>query len=172
MPPPTPWSVAVHLTDGNVAKARRTGAARQGFAESNGLRPTYGIDPRQGLPSHIAGAAAELAVAQLAGCEFDPNIGGDFRAPDVGDWDVRSSARIYGHLILHPRDIAERVHIRVVGVIPDFWVVGWIYGFDAMRPEFWKDPTGHRPAYFFPQARLLPWPPPPARFHYERKEAA
>jgi hypothetical protein len=54
---------------------------------------------------------------------------------------------------LHDRDNDEAVFVLVVGSYPSMKIVGWIYGEEGQKKEYWWEGTG-RPAYFVPQENL------------------
>jgi hypothetical protein len=59
-------------------------------------------------------------------------------------------------LIVREDDHEDRAYVLVRGALPKYEIVGWIWGRDAKRPEFWKNPGGHEPAFFVPEEHLRP----------------
>jgi len=165
-----PFAIPVHLTPTEVLNATNVGKARLATNLERGDYDSRGLSRENALTAHILGAAGELAVAKLANVYWNGDVG-DFAATDAGPHDVRTSEWLTARLCLHPTDKPRRVYILVVGKPPGLWVVGWLYGFDAMVPRYWGNPTGNnRPeAFWIPQADLLPWPPPPNRFFEARR---
>ena len=174
--PPFAQAFPVILDDADIAAAKRGAmrwqweAEREGNRENPRFLSSTAIQSRdEALAVAIEGAVGEVALAKLFGIPWRPNVGGDRRRPDVGHCDARTTRHLGGRLLLKPDDEMNRPHCLIVGTAPLLWFVGWIYGRDAMLPRFWRP---ERRSYWFPQAELLPWPVPPERFHYERKEAA
>ena len=76
---------------------------------------------------------------------------------DVGrNVEVRCTDLADGCLIVRANDAPERWYVLVTGKPPTFTVRGYIRGADARRPEYMRDPHGHRPAWFVPQSHLTP----------------
>lgn len=106
-----------------------------------------------GYSEKIAGAVAEYVVSKALGANWQPvkAIG----ARDVGAFEVRSTGRADGRLILHERDPDDVPFVLVTGSYPRFTVRGWILGGDGKQPQYWGE-WSKRPAYFVPQAALQP----------------
>lgn len=116
-------------------------------------RPRYGgdNDPKW----EIEGAHGEALVAQHTGIPWDGAIG-NFDALDVGPYQVRATQNPDGRLLLHDEDKPARyVLVQLIGCEAGI-LKGWMYLKDGLRKEWWADPTGKRPAYFVPTARLQP----------------
>jgi hypothetical protein len=96
-----------------------------------------------------------MAFAKWAGMYWAGNLG-NLGADDVGAVQVRTRSRHDYDLILHPSDPDERAFVLVTGVAPEFHIVGWIWGREGKRPEYWDDPARGRPAFFVPQRALYP----------------
>ena len=144
---------AVRLTDEELEFAAIAGAIQQARARAVGLAHSYGYNG-DGWGVHIEGTAAELAVAKALNRYYVPALHPQRKGEaDVGPYQVRSTERRDGCLILHPEDASDEIVFLVIGRAPDFDVVGWICAVDGKRPEFWQTYTG-RPAYFVPQSAL------------------
>jgi len=106
--------------------------------------------------SEIEGVAGEVAVAKALQLYwgFDVNT---FKDPDVGPYQVRTTDSIKKSMIMRPKDSSEEIYILVAGRTPKFTVIGWIYGFDAKRDEYWGiRGSGGDPAWWIPVAHLHP----------------
>lgn len=103
--------------------------------------------------AHIEGAAAEAAVGKALGIFWGGDVN-TFKAPDLEGWQVRATDRPGGCLIVRPKDRDGDRFILVIVSIPVFDVVGWIYGREAKRPEWFRD--SGPPAWFVPQGALRP----------------
>ena len=108
-----------------------------------------------GWQHHIEGACGECAFAKFAGLFWSGAVG-NLTADDVGPWQVRTRTRDDYQLIVHQSDPDDRRFVLVRGRCPRYAVVGWIWGRDAKRHEWWADPKGGRPAYFVPDEALTP----------------
>jgi len=145
----------VTLTNEEVKEAKEVAMARQAENVLKGRKPAYGINPQNDLRVHTLGACGELAVAKALDI---PWTGARiFRAPDVGQFEVRTTVYQSGHLILHPKDNDNSIFILVIGEENTFELKGWIYGEKGKSRSYWKDKSKKdRPAYFVPQIALRP----------------
>lgn len=144
----------VRLTEDECALADFVGARRQLAAESRGLRDAYGLDPAVARERHVEGCRAEIAFAKAANVYWT-SPGAQADKGDVGRYEVRSTDRAGGSLILHPKD-PDRVFVLVVAKTPVlFDVVGWIYASAGKAKRFWRDDVRH-PAFFVPPRMLAP----------------
>lgn len=114
-----------------------------------------GQPEEDGWTDHITGAIAELAVAKAF--NLYPSLGAkpDTVEGDAGRFQVRSTTRLSGSLILQTYDGDDECFVLVVGRPPCLDIVGWIRGGDGKRPEWWRTDVRY-PAYFVPQAALRP----------------
>lgn len=137
----------VILAPHEMLLAANVGVMRQVQNLRKGRKDSYGF---QGLgwEVHILGACAELAVAKLTGTFWNGALG-NLSADDVGELQVRYTDKPNGRLIVHPKDQDDKKFVLVRGAPPKMLVVGWMYGRDAKKKEYWDDPTWqNRPAYF------------------------
>jgi hypothetical protein len=71
--------------------------------------------------------------------------------PDIGDkYQVRGTNYATGRLILHGKDNDKAPFILVVERFPIYQLVGWIYGAEGKKPEYWWA-TAPIPAFFVPR---------------------
>lgn len=147
----------VRLSPEEFELAAIAGARRHVGARVRGLADRYGaeaLDDAWGV--HIEGTAAEMAVAKLLGRYYVPALHVQRAGVegDVGAYQVRSTTRSDGCLLVKSGDRDEDVFILVVGRAPAFDVKGWIRGRDAKREEWSRAPNGRPAAFFVPQAEL------------------
>jgi hypothetical protein len=150
-------AITVSLTAAELHQAAMIAVQRQIENLFAGRRDAHGASRDVGWSLHIEGAAGEMAFAKWAGLYWSGNIG-NLSADDVGATQVRTRSRHDYDLILHPSDPDNRVFVLVTGTAPEFRLVGWIWGGEGKRPEFWSDPARGRPAFFVPQSALHPMP--------------
>lgn len=131
------------------------GSRRQMFALQKNLQHANGLESSiNDWSIHIEGACAEEAVAKYLNIFWSGSIG-ELLTPDVGKFQVRSTPLAHGRLIVQKKDPDDAVFILATGTIPRFIIVGWMYGHEAKRGEWWCDPQGtNRHAYFVPQSAL------------------
>jgi len=164
----------VRLSFGEVVLAANAGVMRRVNALRGGWADRFGA-PADAWTADIEGCCAELAVAKTLGVYWHAYARNPKDLPgDVGGWQVRSTWRTTGRLIIHPEDTDAAVFVLVVGQAPYYRIAGWIRGLDAKRDEWWKEGDG-RPAYFVPQRDLIPWEERPegpvdARINGQEKE--
>lgn len=145
------------LTWHEVSLAAIAGCQRNVQGMARGRPLAFGADPEAAWSIHIEGACAELAVAKATNSYWEPVWAQtDDQRDDIEGWQVRSTPRRSGCLLIHQTDPDEARFVLVVGTAPTFRIAGWIVGREAKRLEFWRTDTG-RPAFFVPQSALQPF---------------
>jgi hypothetical protein len=151
--------VVITLTPEIIEYADNIAALRQGTAflkkrpNTNGLIGSFD----KLLAIHRMGARCEAAgklyFNPIRWHAFAERIKG---LPDLGNFiDVKGRAREFHNLIVQKDDEDDFAFILVCAERhPDYTLCGWLWGFEAKRPEFWDDPAGGRPAFFVPPAVL------------------
>ena len=128
------------------------GIMRQLTNLKKGHKNAHGLGNGKDWQVNVEGALAEMALAKFLDVYW---TNGEFRAPDVGVVDVRSTHHMNGCLIVHDEDDSGRVFWLLTGENGKYTIRGWMYGYEAQNKEkYWKDPVGGRPAYFVPQSDL------------------
>ena len=147
----------IELSPHNLLMAGMVGISRQVKNLSRGVRDRYGCDSSQwGWQNHCNGACGELAFAKWKGKYWDGAMN-DFAAPDVGAYQVRTSAKANQSLILHPGDSDDDLFVLVlVHALPICTLAGWIPGGAGKHGKWWTTEGVRHPAFFVPQSALLP----------------
>jgi len=151
--------LVVTLTPGEMALAAQVGCLQRINAISRGHRHKFGFEASGMDPwaTHIHAAAAEYVVARASGTFWKFNLVDDPRGTgDVVGWQVRSTERLDGCLILHPEDPPDARFVLVVGRMPELRIAGWIIARDGQASRYWRSDIRH-PAYLVPQRDLEPW---------------
>lgn len=144
----------IELTQMEIFTAASAGVRRRMSAIRHGRIQPYG-DPGENVwDIDIESAAAEMSVARAVDAFWTPVV----RKPeelegDCGAYQVRSTWRSNGRLIIHDEDLDDAVFIFVTGRIPTFTICGWMFGWEAKDIRFWKE-DAPRPAFFVPQDAL------------------
>lgn len=150
---PTVSVIDVQLEMFEVELAAAVGLRRQLEALKQGLLDTYGFTGT-GWSEHIEGAAGELAFAKATGRFWNGSINTFKSGGDVGRVQIRTRSKQDYDLLIRPDDADLDAFVLVVGTVPKFCVVGWLYGHEA-KQEKWLRYYGNRPgAYFVPQPEL------------------
>jgi hypothetical protein len=136
------------------AMASDVGRMRSLASIRQGLKHKYGMSTA-GWTESIEGACGELAVAKALGIYWDGSVN-TFKAPDVGNLQVRTRSKDHYDLIVRPEDKSEDVFVLVTGVCPDYVVHGWTTGADAKQGCYLQTYGNRPPAYFVPKDRLSP----------------
>ena len=111
-------------------------------------------NPRYGWHTDIEAACGELSVAKALGIYWDGSVN-TFKRPDLPpDIQVRTSKSYQDHLVIRSADADDERFIKVVGVHPDYELVGWIWGREGKRAEYWGERNGTYPAFWVPHAAL------------------
>lgn len=152
--------ITIPLTWPEVVLATQIGVMRQIQNMRNGAKNQYGATELDAFQRHIVSAHTELALAKSRNC-FWNGAHGDYDAADVGDfYEVRGTMHRNGRLRLHDTDKDDKpyVHARLRYEIAEkrcyVDLVGWMYGYEGKRREFWTDPQPGRFAYFVPDQKL------------------
>lgn len=132
-----------------VGARRRTESMLKGFKEKLNK-----VAADMGWNRDIEGAFAEMAVAKHLNIYYNFSVN-TFKAPDVGPFQVRHTEIMGGRLILRPDDSDQQAFYLVVGTSPTMYVVGWIYGRDGKKDE-WYCPKPEPPCWMVPQTALIP----------------
>ena len=140
------------LTPTEIMTAATIGVMRQCKAIQKGLKDAHGLKDADSWEINIEGALGECVVAKYKNVYWQGcgNVGDC----DVDDFDVRTTKRGDGRLILHRSDADERVYWLVTGSGGIYHVRGWIQGYHGKAAKYWTDPGTGRPAYFIPQSDL------------------
>jgi hypothetical protein len=110
------------------------------------------LDHQSAWNNHIEGAAGELAFAKWVGHYWSGSVN-TFKVPDVGSVHVRTSVA-NRDLIVRPKDDDSGVYVLVRGQIPEFEIIGWVYGHEAKQPLWLKNPNNGTPCYIVPTSAL------------------
>lgn len=144
------------LTIPEVMQAAFVGIMRRVNALKSGWTDRYG-SPKNAWNSDIEGCCAEMVVAKSLGVFWQGFSKAPRKLPgDIGQWQVRSTWREKGRLIVHDEDNDAAVFVLVVGSAPHYNIAGWMRAADAKNKD-WLDSGDGRTAYFVPQSALHPW---------------
>lgn len=154
-----PAHTTIRLSEAQVERAETEALRRQERNMGLGLRgrnraPATGD---RALEMHRLGALGEVAVASHLGLEdhlFTQTDATRHSCDLPGSIEVKTRSKHNYDLIVQ-RD--ERVDKKLVLVTIQNSVIrlhGWTYAGEVMKPEFWSDPAGGRPAYFVPKSQL------------------
>jgi len=148
------WSVRLGYND--MQHAAAGGITRNCENVVRGVKDKHGCDPLDGWNQHVVGALGESAAAMCLDRYWSI---GKMRAPDVWKYQVRSTTNTTNRLMLHKEDNGTDAFILVIGQGPVFRLVGWLYGHEGKKPEYWCDPTKQgRHAFFVPREAMRPMP--------------
>lgn len=151
--------ITIELTDemidyaDNVACGRRWQAWKKSRKNHNGLTGTFD----RMLAIDRLGARCELAGKRfLNPIRWNAISETIRRLPDLGDFvDVKGRAKGWHNLIVQKDDEDEFAFLLVSAERhPLYDITGWVWGKEAKRQEFWKEPVPGRPAYFIPAEKL------------------
>jgi hypothetical protein len=137
-----------------VQRASNVGCLRNLTAMRSGRQHVGGLDST-GWSEHIEGALGECAVAQALGLHWDQGINTFKTRPDVAGLQVRTRSRHSYDLLLRPGDSQRDAWVHVTGTCPEYWIRGWLWGYEALRSKYLRKDIARRPpAYFIPTADL------------------
>jgi hypothetical protein len=150
--------VEVILTWAELWQAALAGCTRRISSMKNGLNKDLHSPPgTSNWATDIDGAAAELAFAKEMGLFWSAGLN-TFKKPDVAEFQVRSTPRQTGHLIVRLNDSPEDRFFLVISNTPEFQIIGSMLGRDAKNARYWREPdNGGAGAYWIPQGDLEPY---------------
>jgi hypothetical protein len=143
--------VVVTLTYPEICLGAHVGTMRRVQNMKLGTARKYG-QKEGGWQADIMSCLGELAAAKHLDMFWAGAIG-NYDAADVGEfYEVRATEWPNGKLILHPDDPDDAPHILARVTDNKVTLVGWVYGHEGKRPEYWTTVAGHpnRPAFFVP----------------------
>jgi len=146
-------SIRVTLTWSEYHLAVYCGALR--ILESAKMKAKdHKVERGDPVDNDVQAAAAEMAAGKALNQYWGAGVN-TFRQPDIGrNIEVRRTPYPNGKLRVAPKDRDDRPFVLVRGTVPDFEVVGWIYGRDA-KQECWKgNPHNDGDVYLVPQEAL------------------
>jgi hypothetical protein len=153
----------IRLDEAQLQRASAEGRVRHERAAVRKRAQKYGQSHSSpgALRLDIAGAQAELAIAEAVGVEWRPRPAtdrdeGDVIGPD-GAWQVRSTTYFdTGHLPAHPDDPDEWRLVLVL--VEGAWcrIAGWLPARQCKRREWWRTRQRH-PCFMVPQLALHPF---------------
>lgn len=125
--------------------ARRIGSIHRGYNKNKHA-------DESNFQTDICGAIAEACFAKHMGMFFGCSVN-MFKAPDVGEWQVRSTSYLDGHLIIRPND---ETNAPVAFMICNGeWfgadLVGWFMIDEAKCLRFWREDKN---SWWVPQCDL------------------
>lgn len=143
--------VRIHLTPGDLHRVRRVASE---FADHHrGHRGRFGAPDDSSL--NYLGLLGECATAKALGVDWDGGPVGVYTLRDVGPYQVRTTTRPGGSLIVHPEDRGYDAFVFALVVADDVVEIrGWVWGEEAQNLEFWRAQGVRHPAFFVPQSRL------------------
>lgn len=147
--------VKIELTNVELLIASQVGAMRRVASIQRHLTNQKQSNKSQ-WEIDIDGAAAEMAVAKYLNVYWLPTVNAG-KAADVSGFQVRSTTREYGSLIIRENDVKNEKYILVISQAKTFIIVGWIWCDEGKQEKFWKtkDENG-LPAWWVPQSELKP----------------
>ena len=151
--------ILVKLTWPEMMTAYHIASQRRIMNMKKGLAGKYGAPEKDGSEElDIVSTRGEMAVAKALNLYWSGSVG-DYGAVDVGGLvEVRTRTKSWHSLIIHPEDKDWAPYVLVdSSATPSFRLVGWVFGREGKKEEYWSDPakTG-RHAYFVDQERLNP----------------
>lgn len=148
----------VRLSESEIRIGSTNGADRKISSISGGF---YRGNHKQssGWSEDIEGALAEMALCKHMGLYWTAGVN-TFKHPDVGqDIQVRSTTRDDGCLIVRDDDSDDHRFYLVIGSNGTYEIVGWLYGSEAKKDKWARNPGGYRRSFFVPQKflRSIDW---------------
>lgn len=147
--------VTVFLTDLEIAQCDEAATRAHELVIKNGYRDLT-AGGKGSLKNNIQGARAEKAAAKFLQEKWNGYTFEGRKQGDVGSLEIRSTDKPWGGLIVRPRDPSDRKYLLVRSYRhPRYDIVGWLWGWEAKRPEWEKDVDHPISSYFLvPNTKL------------------
>jgi hypothetical protein len=152
----------VVLTQEEVEMATKVGEERNRINRE--AHRTSTVVFGKGLEMDRQGARAEYAACKAFGIEWDGKLfsNADWKkwemagGKDCGCFEVRSTKYAHGHMPLFEKDKNQYPYVLVtVKSEFEYIIVGWCWGAEGKKREFWADPAHSGKPYFcYPQSKL------------------
>lgn len=126
----------IQLTTVELMVASTVGAVRRITGIKEGLNKNKHAE-KSDWQTDIDGAAAEMAYAKAHNVYWG-GLNRAFKAPDVGDIQIRSTSHDDGHLIIRPDDSDDEQYALVITNPPFFKIIGAMLGRDAKQDRYWR----------------------------------
>jgi len=146
--------VEVRLTWPEVHIGAHVGIMREIQDREQNLVNIAQAEAEGGWERHVVGALGEMAFAKWVGIFWSGSLG-DYRADDVGPYQVRAIVKERHSLIIRPVDKDDKKFILVWDQTPKYFLMGWQWAGNIKRQVFVREPNGRDPAFFVPQAALF-----------------
>jgi hypothetical protein len=104
---------------------------------------------------HLDASGAEVAVSKFLNRFWRMGVN-SYRGPDVGmHIEVKHTPRPDWALLIPKKNAdPDRFYVLVRGTMPDYSIVGWIRGKDAMQEKWIRNPNDDGPCYIVPEEFL------------------
>ncbi len=123
-------------------------------------RDNQGVPFNQLWESDIIGSMGEMVIAKWLDKFWSPQVGElDSETGDVAGLQVRTTGYRDGHLWMSKHDNPDHIFVLVRGdnsVKQSWWIVGWVYGHEGKKEEYWSSKLRNQYAYWIPQNVLHP----------------
>lgn len=152
----------VVLTQEEVIMAKKVGEERNRINRECNRTSTVILG--KGLEMDRQGACAEYAACKAFGLAWDGKLFSNVEwkkweqagGKDCGCFEVRSTKYTHGHMPLFEKDKNNYAYVLIT--VQDeyhYTVVGWLWGAEGKKQEYWADPAHlNKPYYCVPQSRL------------------
>lgn len=146
--------IRVQMTWEQIEYAAIIGVKRNLQDIREGRRHRWGARSADGWMNTIDGAIGEFALALHRKIPWDGALG-NFKADDVGSFQVRATQWAWGHLLLHPEDEGHKPFVlATMTTLPVVWLIGWCFGFEGKQQQYWNELQPKRPCFVVPRTVL------------------
>jgi hypothetical protein len=142
-----PFRLRIIVEAVRVAELRGLESQLLGLNAATSYKRTF----EERLEDEVNGVLAEIIIGRIVDKKtFMPTLNGFHEVPDVGeDIEVRSTKELNHNLILRDNDDPFRRYVLVISdALRGWYVKGWCYGYEAMKPE-WHCAEDGRPHYLY-----------------------
>ena len=155
--------ISVELTSQEREMAKLIAKQRNDKAELAGADPQKYGNRLDNLTLHYQGCCSEMAVAKGLNCYWTGSVTSWHNDGDAGGYQVRTARYEGGSLLVRPHEKYEDdPWVLAVNPVPfkakmdlSKWkIIGWLYGREARKDKWFKNPNGRGGAYFVPQTEL------------------
>lgn len=152
-------NISVQLSDVEIRHAWICADHIMTESHKKGLKDRVAANGNSPWNAVLIGVVGEIAFAKALGVYYT-STEGSFKLPDVENFQIRTTNRKYGRLLVKQNDDLDYIYVFVTWNMNTNLckIVGWLRGHDAAKKQYLDDfGSGGKPVWAVPQKILKPF---------------